>query len=281
MLKTAITGATVPVRAVISGSPVLAARIWAPASARLDKAAGERKAIAEALAAARAAELAKLTDEKAIAKARAAHAEADKAGRAEKRERIGSTLGGAALVALVAGPVSWQLVGPWMPLATWSGIGLWCAAAMAHSPKITTGEQEVEADQDNDLDDQAADTAAEAADGQGEPQPAPPTTLPADELVAAVERMVAIRAQSDGGAGKVHLSEVLASLQRHGFYPGLEARDFGALARAAGLPFERGLRVTGRGVSVGLTAEAMRARLGHTPRLPPEEVADHSPAAAV
>jgi hypothetical protein len=137
MIGPAITSATVPVRAVITGSPVLAARLWAPAASRLDKAAAERETIAKALATARAEQLAKLTDEKAIAKATAAHAEADKASRAERRERIGSTLGGGTLVAVVAGPVSWQLIGPWVPVTIWSGIGLWCIAAMAHAPKAT------------------------------------------------------------------------------------------------------------------------------------------------
>lgn len=131
----AITNATVPVRAVISGSPVLAARLWAPAADRFDKAAEERETIAKARAAARAAELAKLTDEKAIAAANRAHAEADKALRSEKRGRIGDVAGGAALVALVAGPVTWSLVGPWVPVAVWSGVGLWCVAAMMHAPR--------------------------------------------------------------------------------------------------------------------------------------------------
>ncbi|WP_331722229.1 hypothetical protein [Kitasatospora sp. NBC_00315] len=280
MLKTAITNATVPVRAVLSGSPVLAARLWAPASARLDKAAEERAAIAKALTETRAAELAKLTDEKAVAKAKAAHAEADKAGRAEKRERIGSALGGGVLVAVVAGPVSWQLVGPWVPMATWSGIGLWCVAAMAHSPKIGTGEKGEEGDLNDDLDDAAADAAADADDDQEEPEPEPPTTLTPDELVAAVERMVGIRSQSDNGAGKVHLSEVLISLQRHGLYPGLDTREFGAVARAADLPVEKRVRV-GKAVSPGLTAAGLQAHLGHPPLPPAQAVPDRASAGAV
>jgi hypothetical protein len=135
MISHAITSAAAPVRAVITGSPVLAARLWAPAATRRADAAEVRETLAKAIAAARAAELAKLTDQKAIAKAKAVHAEADKVARAEKRDRIGSVLAGGILVVLVAAPVSWQLVGPWVPMATWSGIGLWCVAAMAHAPK--------------------------------------------------------------------------------------------------------------------------------------------------
>lgn len=134
MLGKAISSTAVPVRAVISGSPVLAARLWAPAAERREKAAEERAKARTLIDAARAAQLAKITDEKARTAAELAHAEADKAARKARRGRAGDVAGGAVLTAVVAGPFAWSVVGPWLPVAFWSGACLWCVAAMAHSP---------------------------------------------------------------------------------------------------------------------------------------------------
>ncbi|MER7702304.1 hypothetical protein ABTX81_05315 [Kitasatospora sp. NPDC097605] len=278
MLRQAVTNAAVPVRAVITGSPVLAARLWAPAATRLGQAAEERAAIAKALAETRATELAKLTDEKAIARARAGHAQADKTARAAKRGRAADAAGGAVLAAVVAGPVSWSLVGPWVPVATWSGIGLWCIGAMMHAPK-PPGEQGQQADTAHGFDTGHDDEQADAGGGQERAEPTVSPTLAPAELAATVEHMVALRAQSDGGAGKVLLSEVLASLQRHGRYPGASTRDFGAAVRAAGLPVEKRVRV-GEAISPGLTAAGLTTHFGHPPRLPAHAVPDHTPTAA-
>ncbi len=278
MLRQAVTNAAVPVRAVITGSPVLAARLWAPASARLDQAAEERAAIGKALTEARAADLAKLTDEKAIAARKAAHAQADKAARAEKRGRAADVVGGAVLVAVVAGPVSWSLVGPWVPVATWSGIGLWCIGAMMHAPKAPE-EKGKQADLAPGSDVDQGDGSEDVGDHQERPDAIVSPTFGPAELAATVEHMVALRTQSDGGAGKVLLSEVLASLQRHGRYPGASTRDFGAAVRAAGLPVEKRVRV-GEAISPGLTAAGLKAHLGHAPRLPAHAVADRTPSEA-
>jgi hypothetical protein len=226
MLGPAITAATVPVRAVITGSPVLAARLWAPAVARRDKAAEEREAIAQALAEARAAELTKLTDEKAIAKAKAAHAEADKAARAERRGRASDIVGGGILVGIVAGPVSWSLVGPWVPLATWSAAGLWCVAAMMHAPTPVQAETE-EHDEDDDE---------------------PGETGPGDLRQAVVDRLLGWVGDRRG----IHLAEVYERYRQqpgHGHLTDTQIRT--ALVDHYRIPVRPGVR-TPDGVRAGI-----------------------------
>ncbi|MFB7473997.1 hypothetical protein [Kitasatospora sp. NPDC056184] len=232
MLRQAITNAAVPVRAVIAGSPVLAGRLWAPASTRLDKATGEREAIATALATARAAELAKLTDEKAIAKAKAAHAQADKADRAEKRGRVADVLGGGALVAVVAGPVSWQLIGPWVPMATWSCIGLWCVGAMMHAP----------------------DPGAPAAEEKAGDPAAPPTAAPepddADEWIqdspdeavlwALIRHTASLTRQGTGA----HLQAVLDEARKRGEMTDWKVADLTEELASYGVPVVEGKKLT-------------------------------------
>jgi hypothetical protein len=224
MINQAITSATVPVRAVITGSPVLAARLWAPAATRHEQAAEAR----EAIAAARAAELAKLTDEKAIAKAKAAHAEADKVARAAKRERIGSALGGGTLVTLVAGPVSWQLVGPWVPVATWTGIGLWCVAAMAHAPKPTG-----KATPELAPDEQPAD-APDDADEWIQDSP------PEDVLWALIRHTAALTKQGTAA----HLQAVLDEGQRRGQFGDWTVADLAEELASYGVPVVEGKKLT-------------------------------------
>ncbi|MFE2911264.1 hypothetical protein [Kitasatospora indigofera] len=224
----AITSATTPVRAVITGSPVLARRIWAPTATRREQAAEVRETLAKGIAAARAAELAKLTDEKAIAKAKAAHAEADKATRAEKRDRIGSVLAGGILVVLVAGPVSWQFVGPWMPAAVWSGIGLWCIAAMAHAPKTaaktTPGPDlgEAPANTPDDTDEWIQDSPPEAV------------------LWALIRHTAALTKQGTAA----HLQAVLDEGQRRGQFGDWTVADLVEELASYGVPVVEGKKLT-------------------------------------
>ncbi|WP_405360501.1 hypothetical protein OG535_19050 [Kitasatospora sp. NBC_00085] len=281
-----------PFTGLAAGTPVLVRKLMAPQRERRAEAAalkGKQDGIAalaaEAAEATFARRLAAEPDaakraamfqaqEAAEVTARQLELERAKADRKAKRSKLGDAAGAAALLLIVGGPLVWSLVGPWVRPGVGLFIGGWWIAALIHAPSPVKAPEATGEDVDEDFDDPAADA------DQEQPE-LPSTTLSPDQLVTAVERMVAIRALSDGGAGKVHLSEVLASLQRHGLYPGLDPRDFGAVARAAGLPVEKGLRVKGKGVSVGLTAAALRNHLGHTPRLPPEAVADHTPAAAV
>ncbi|MFD8698167.1 hypothetical protein [Kitasatospora purpeofusca] len=281
-----------PFTGLAAGTPVLVRKLMAPQrerraeatalkgkqdeiaalAAEATEAAFARRLAAEPDAAKRAAML--QAQEAAQVTARQVELERAKADRKAKRGKLGDAAGAAALLLIVGGPLVWSLVGPWIRPAIGLLIGGWWIAALIHAPSRVKAPEATREDVDEGVDAPAADA------DQEQPEPSSATLSP-DQLVAAVERMVAIRALSDGGAGKVHLSEVLASLQRHGLYNRLDARDFGAVARAAGLPFERGLRVKGKGVSVGLTAAALRDYLGYTPRLPPEMVTDHTSAAAV
>ncbi|GAA1397066.1 hypothetical protein GCM10009639_33950 [Kitasatospora putterlickiae] len=285
-----------PFTGLAAGTPVLVRKLMAPWRERRAETAGlkakQDQIAALAAEAAEATFARKLAGEPDAAKraamlqaweaaqvtARQIELERAKADRKAKRGKLGDAAGAAALMLIVGGPLIWSLVGPWVRPGIGLVIGGWWIAALIHAPTpVKASKPDTEEDVDEDFDDLAPGAATEADQEQPEPSS---SALSSDQLVATIERMVAIRAQADGGAGKVHLSEVLESLQRHGLYPGLDGRDFGALARAAGLPVERGLRVKGRGVSVGLTAAAMKAHLGHTPRLPPEAVADNTPAAA-
>jgi hypothetical protein len=234
MLKQAITNAAVPVRAVITGSPILASRLWAPAAARREVAAEERAAIAEALAKHRAAELAKLTDSKAIAAARKSHAEADKAARAEKRGRAGDVLGGGALVAIVAGPVTWSLIGPWVPLATWSGIGLWCVAAMAHAPR--PGEAPAAATAD-----QAKTTTSPVDDGEPDNIDEWIQDSPDEAVLWALIRHTAALTKQGTAA---HLQAVLDEGQRRGEFGDWTVADLAEELASYGVPVVEGKKLT-------------------------------------
>ncbi|WP_380278638.1 hypothetical protein [Kitasatospora purpeofusca] len=281
-----------PFTGLATGTPVLVRRLMAPQrkqraeaaalNAKQDEitaqiaeaaeAAFAKKVAAEADPVKRAAMI--QTQEAAQVAARQLELERARADRKAKRGKLGDAAGAAALMLIVGGPLVWSLVGPWVRPGIGLLIGGWWIAALIHAPASAKTPSKANTGKDVDED---FDALADDAD-QDQPEP-PSTTLSPDQLVTAIERMVAIRALSDGGAGKVHLAEVLASLQRHGLYDGFDSRDFGALVRAVGLPIEKGVRVKGKGVSVGLTAAGLKDRLGHTPRLPPEAVADHTPAA--
>ncbi|MCG6493422.1 hypothetical protein [Kitasatospora sp. A2-31] len=238
MLRHAIANAAVPVRAIIAGSPVLAARLWAPAGARLDQASQEREAIAKAIAETRAAELAKLTDEKAIAERKAAHAKADRAARAEKRDQAADVVVGASLVAVVAGPVSWALVGPWVPVATWSGIGVWCIAAMMHAPRADETAPKVE----------PAEPAAPAAAGEPDDtdewiQDSPPEAV----LWALIRHTAALTRQGTAA----HLQAVLEEGQRRGEFGDWTVADLTEELASYGVPVvgQKKLTVEGRNLN--------------------------------
>ncbi|GAA1198420.1 hypothetical protein F4556_007596 [Kitasatospora gansuensis] len=277
VVRKSTTTACVPVRAVITGSPYVWARLWAPVASRLGEHSEERSTIAAGLSQARAAELAKLTDPVAIATKKAGYAEADKAARKEQFSQLGNIGIGVGIAAFLGIPMAWQFIGPWVSTIAWSCIGLWCVAAMAHAPKARTAPKPSP---------RPIVTTASGTGTTATTAPAParaetrPTTLSPAELITALERMVALRAMSDGGLGKVHLAEALVSFQRSGLYPGMKTRDFSPIVKATGLPTDEGVRV-GKKVTTGLTFKLLQAHLGRPPQAPAQQAPAASPATAV
>ncbi|MFF7453063.1 hypothetical protein [Kitasatospora sp. NPDC008115] len=280
-----------PFTGLAAGTPVLVRKLTAPQRERRAEAAAlkakQDNIAAEVTAAAEAAFAKKVSAETDPVKraamvqaqeasqvaARQFELEQAKAARKAKRGRLGDAAGAAALMLIVGGPLVWSLVGPWVRPGIGLLIGGWWIAALIHAP---TPAKASKAPAVEDVDDPAANNVD---DDQDQPEPVVAPALAPAELASAVEHMVALRAQSDGGAGKVLLSEVLASLQRHGRYPGASTRDFGAVVRAAGLPIEKRVRV-GETISPGLTAAGLRGHLGHSPRLPAHAVPDRTPSEA-
>ncbi|MFG2919560.1 hypothetical protein ACGF0D_42675 [Kitasatospora sp. NPDC048298] len=292
-----------PVTGLIDGTPVLIRQLMAPHHARRAEAAelqarqaelsaqaakdadeAFRKKLAEADPAKRPGMI--QAREAAEVAARQVELELAKAARKESRSKFGDTAGAAVLVLIIGGPLVYSLVGPWIAHGIGLAIGGWWIAALIHAPKATKVK-----DKGKDDEDQGDEGEEEGGDDQEEesshPQPpaapAKPLELSAAELTTTVEHMVALRARTDEGRGHVHLAEALESLQRHGHYPDLTARDFGALVRAAGLPTEPNIRVPGRTPSTGFTAASLHAHLRRSPTLPPQAAAqaaiDHTPQA--
>ncbi|MFI9163445.1 hypothetical protein [Kitasatospora aureofaciens] len=282
-----------PVTGLFTGTPVLVRKLTAPQRERRAEAAAlkarQAELSAEAAKDAEAAFTKKLASETdpikraAMLKAREAEQlairefelEQAKAARAATRDKLKDTAGAAALMLVVGGPLIWSLARPWIQPGIGIFLGVWWIAALIHAP--APGKSVAKDDEDLVLD---GDDQGDADDDQEQPEPTAHPVLTDAELALTVEHMVAIRAQHDEGRGHVHLSEVLASLQRHGHYPAYSTRDFGAVARAAGLPVEPKIRV-GKSVSPGLSVAGFTAHFGRSPALPPQPVADHTPAEAV
>ncbi|MFJ1797194.1 hypothetical protein [Kitasatospora griseola] len=293
-----------PVTGLITGTPVVISKLTAPRRKRLAEAA-QLKAKQEQLAAqlAEAAEqawmeeLGKQTDpakraamiqarEAAQVTARQAELDLAAANRKAKLGKLREHAGGAALLLIVGGPLIWSLARPWIEPGLGLLGGIWWVAALVYAPTPTNlivgKHKPVPTDSDGD-DDQDPDDDPELPDDEDDdpqPEPAPtPAPLTDAELAASIEHMVAIRAQSDGGAGNVLMGEVLAALQWHGHYPGWDTRKFGAAVRAAGIPPKASVGVgTGptRDTSPGWTVAHLRALLGRDPHLPPSAVPDHT-----
>ncbi|MFI5649527.1 hypothetical protein [Kitasatospora sp. NPDC051705] len=298
IIPTEKLGATLlwPITGLATGTPVLIRKLTAPQRERRAEAAALRakreELAAEAAEAAEAAFVKKVSaetdpikraamlqaQEAAKVAAREFELEQAKAARKETRSKLGDTAGAAALLLVVGGPLIWSLARPWIQPGIGILLGVWWIAALIHAPAPakTRAKDAAPADADDDQGD--ADDDRE----QTEPTDRPPLTVA--ELTTTIEHMVAIRAQRDEGRGYVHLAEVLESLQRHHYYPGLTARDFGAVVRAAGLPVEPKIRVAGKkekAVSPGFSAEGLTALLGRPPQLPAQPVPEPAPAEAV
>ncbi|GAA1500690.1 hypothetical protein GCM10009760_62540 [Kitasatospora kazusensis] len=285
-----------PVTGLCTGTPVLIHKLMTPHRARRAEAAAlqarrERIAaeVAEAAEIAFAKKLIAETDpvkraallqaqEAGQVAAREVELERAKAARKASFEKFKDSAGAAALLLVVGGPLVWSLARPWVGPGFGLLAGVWWIAALIHAPApVKAAEEDVEQlldgdDVDSDEDDQD--------DEDEDPADLPRTALADAELASTVECMVAIRATTDEGRGHVHLSEVLATLQRHGIYPACSTRDFGAVARDAGLPVERKIRV-GKSVSPGFSVAGFTAHLGHPPRLPVQEVPEPVHAEAV
>ncbi|MFF2354925.1 hypothetical protein ACFVVL_34805 [Kitasatospora sp. NPDC058115] len=293
--ETVVSTILYPFTGLAAGTPVLVRRLMAPhhkrraeASALIAKQAEIAALAAEAAEAALAKRLVAEADpakraamiqaqEAAEVAARQVELERAKADRKAKRSKLGDSAGAAALMLIVGGPLIWSLVGPWVRPGIGLLVGGWWIAALIHAPSASKTPSKAKAEQDVAASVPAEEEAAgEEADA---PAPAPPAALSAADLFTTIEHMVALRALTDEGRGHVHLAEALESLQRHGHYPTHDAREFGALVRAAGLPVERGIRVSGRTPSPGFTASSMTASLGRSPRLPPQPARDLTPEA--
>jgi hypothetical protein len=285
-----------PVTGLCTGTPVLVRKLMTPHRARRAEAA-ELQAKRERIAAevAEAAEVAfakKLISETDPVK-RAALLQAQEAGQVAAREvelerakaarkasfeKFKDSAGAAALLLVVGGPLVWSLARPWVGPGIGLFAGVWWIAALIHAPAPAKAADEDD-EQLLDGDDLDADEGDEDDEDQAV-EDLPDPTLTDAELVSTVECMVAIRAQTDEGRGHVHLSEVLAALQRHRHYPAYSTRDFGSVARAAGLPVEPKIRV-GKSVSPGLSVAGWEAHFGRPPALPQQPVPDRPLAEAV
>ncbi|MBV6697458.1 hypothetical protein KV557_10010 [Kitasatospora aureofaciens] len=162
MASRTVAGIMVPVRAVLDGSPVLARRLVAPAVERRATAAEEGAKADKAKADARVAQLAKLTGAAREA-AQKAHADEDRTVHKERWSKRADAVGAAVVVALIGGPVTWSVVGPWVPAAVWSGLGLWGIAAMMHAPRAG---EEVPAPEQRETTAPAAPATAPEDDGE-------------------------------------------------------------------------------------------------------------------
>ncbi|MFI9333032.1 hypothetical protein ACIGZJ_36540 [Kitasatospora sp. NPDC052868] len=290
-----------PVTGLCTGTPVLIHKLMTPHRTRRAEAAAlqanrERIAaeVAEAAEIAFAKKLIAETDpvkraallqaqEAGQVAAREVELERAKAARKASFEKFKDSAGAAALLLVVGGPLVWSLARPWVGPGIGLLAGVWWIAALIHAPapaKASAEDDEQLLDGD-DLDGDDLDAVEDAEDDEDQAvEDLPGAKLTDAELVSTVECMVAIRAQADEGRGHVHLSEVLASLQRHGHYPAYSTRDFGSVARAAGLPVERKIRV-GKGVSPGLSVAGWEAHFGRPPALPQQPVPDRPLAEAV
>ncbi|WP_030277553.1 hypothetical protein [Streptomyces sp. NRRL B-24484] len=288
-----------PVTGLCTGTPVLVRRLMTPHRERRAEAAAlqakrERIAaeVAEAAEVAFAKKLIAETDpvkrvallqaqEAGQVAAREVELERAKAARKASFEKFKDSAGAAALLLVVGGPLVWSLARPWVGPGIGLFAGVWWIAALIHAPAPAKAATE---DDEQLLDGDDFDADEDGDDQEDEPAAAVPPTLTDAELTTTIEHMVAIRARRDGGAGKVHLAEILETLQRHHRYTGYTAREFGTAVRSAGLPVEKSVRVTGEsgsGVSPGLSFEGLRAHLGHPPRLPAQAVPEPAPAVAV
>ncbi|MEV7926468.1 hypothetical protein [Kitasatospora sp. NPDC088779] len=295
-----------PVTGLTTGTPVLIRKLTAPQRERRAEAATLKaehdKLAAEAAKFDEAAFAKKLAEADPAKRPAMLHAretarvtaeqfdlEQAKADRKATRSRLGDAAGAAALMLVVGGPLVWSLVGPWIEPGIGLLLGGWWIAALIHAPAPAPskgtkagatedqGEEDDQADEEEDDQEEEYRLRTPAA-------PATPRELSAAELTTSVEHMVALRAQTDEGRGHVHLAEALETFQRHGLYPDADARAFGALVRAAGLPVEPGIRVPGRTPSTGFTATSLATHLRRSPALPPQAAAqaavDHTPQAA-
>lgn len=218
----AITSATVPVRAVITGSPVLARRLRAPATKRRTAEAEVRQAEAEALA----AELAKLNP-KARAAKQAEQVAADRAGRKERRSRAADIASCTALVLLVAGPVGWQFARPYLGTTALVLAVVWSVAAMAHAPTARKATPEPD----------AGDTPTAAPDDADEwIQDSPPEAV----LWALIRHTAALTKQGTAA----HLQAVLDEGQRRGEFGDWTVADLAEELASYGVPVVEGKKLT-------------------------------------
>jgi hypothetical protein len=246
VVRKATVTACVPVQAVIAGSPYLWARLWSPIASRLGKRSEERSTIAAGLSKARAAELAKLTDPVAIATKKASYAEADKAARKEGLDRLGSVMIGAGIAAFVGVPMAWRFIGPWVPAIAWSGIGLWCVAAMAHAPrpaqKATTSAPETPAN-------------AAAVPGQDDAdewiQDSPPEAV----LWALIRHTAALTKQGTAA----HLQAVLDEARKRGEMTDWTVSDLAEELASYGVPVAEQKKLTVGGRQYNRTAVLLSA----------------------
>lgn len=163
MLAKAITTTAAPFKAAITGSPILARRLFAPSAKRRTEAAELREKAATVQAEARAAELAKLTGE-ALVKAQQSHAAEDRAEQKARRSKAADAAGAALLAAVVGGPVAWQIAGPLVPAAFWCAVVLWCVAAIMHAPRLAAeDEPDTDEQEPTEVDEEPSPEALRAA----------------------------------------------------------------------------------------------------------------------
>jgi hypothetical protein len=218
----AITSATVPIRAVIAGSPVLARRLRAPATKRRTAAAEIRQVEAEALA----AELAKLNP-KARAAKQAEQLAADRAGRKERRSRAADIASCTALVLLVAGPVGWQFARPYLGTAALVLAVAWSIAAMAHAPSARKATPEPAPDET---------PIADPDDTDEWIQDSPPEAV----LWALIRHTAALTKQGTAA----HLQAVLVEARKRGEMTDWTVADLAEELASYGVPVVEGKKLT-------------------------------------
>jgi hypothetical protein len=260
-LGEAVRATMVPVKAVLDGSPVLARRLMGLGADTREKAARLKELELQALQ----GEWKKLEEPQRLA-AELAHR---KAGRGKRVDAVMCGVVISVFVLAVFGSLlRWVIV---LALVAWT------VGAMAHSPSSVPEVEDQAAevlDGDEELDDE------EDEEPVAKPAPKP---LTAQELVTAIEHMVAIRATNDGGAGYVLIGEALSALQRHRQFEGYDTREFGAAVRAAGVPPKKSVAVgsgASRKTSPGWSVNHLQATLGRVPALPPQAAVDRTPVEA-
>lgn len=238
-----------PVTGLAAGTPVLVRKLTAPQRERRAEAAALKakrdEITTQATKAAEAAFTQKLLTEADPVKraamlqareaaqvtARQVELEQVKAARKEQRSKLGDTVGAAALLLIVGGPLVWSLARPWIQPGIGVLLGVWWIAALIHAPaRGKDAPAEGQEDQDQPV------PAVEEEPAEEDPIEAPRATVPTP-----VETH-SLTASLTASGSSVLLTRLAADLgTAHPSWTG-STKAVRALLSQAGVPVREGVR---------------------------------------